>query len=304
MRENLVLEFWDRSRFLTIKNKDYLDYAKKLINGQLKEDIGNGDITTNSLIEEGKKIKAFVIVKQDGIVAGIEEAFLFGLNIRKIKNDGDKAKKGEAIIEIYDDAKKILAYERTLLNIMQRMSGIATAAYNTKKIIGNKCFISGTRKTLFGLLDKKALSVGGALTHRISLNDSILIKDNHLELLNNNIKKALELANKSNKARYIEIEVKNENEALEAANVINKLKTKKLFAIMFDNMDTSTIKSTIIKINNKIRDNNSKKRILFEASGGINEKNVMEYSKTGVDVISLGYLTHSAKALDISLGIL
>ena len=304
MRENLVLEFWDRSRFLTIKNKDYLDYAKKLINGQLKEDIGNGDITTNSLIEEGKKIKAFVIVKQDGIVAGIEEAFLFGLNIKKIKNDGDKAKKGEAIIEIYDDAKKILAYERTLLNIMQRMSGISTAAYNTKKIIGNKCFISGTRKTLFGLLDKKALSVGGALTHRISLNDSILIKDNHLELLNNNIKKALELANKSNKARYIEIEVKNENEALEAANVINKLKTKKLFAIMFDNMDTSTIKSTIIKINNKIRDNNPKKRILFEASGGINEKNVMEYSKTGVDVISLGYLTHSAKALDISLEIL
>ena len=304
MRENIVLEFWDRSKFLTIKNKDYLDYAKKLINGQLKEDIGRGDITVNSLIWKGKKINAAAIAKQDGIVAGIEESFLFGLNIKKIKNDGDKAKKGEAIIEIYDDAKKILAYERTLLNIMQRMSGIATAVYNVKGAIGNKCLIAGTRKTLFGMLDKKALSVGGALTHRLNLEDSILIKDNHLELLNNNIKKALELANKSNKAKYIEIEAKNEKEALKSAEEIIKLKSNKIFAIMFDNMDTSTIKSTIIKINNKIRDNNSKKRILFEASGGINEKNVLEYSKTGVDVISLGSLTHSAKALDISLDIL
>ncbi|MDP3765222.1 MAG: hypothetical protein Q8R04_01805, partial [Nanoarchaeota archaeon] len=245
MRKNLVLEFWDRSKFLTIKNKDYLDYAKKLINKQLREDIGNGDITTNSLIGEGKKIKAAVIAKQDGIVAGIEEAFLFGLNIKKIKNDGSKAKKKEAIIEIYDDAKKILACERTLLNIMQRMSGIATAAYNIKKTIRNRCFIAGTRKTPFGMLDKKALSVGGALTHRLNLEDSILVKDNHIKLLGNDIRKALFLADNNKNAKYVEIEVKNENEALEAANAINKLKTKKLFAIMFDNIDASTIKSTI-----------------------------------------------------------
>ncbi len=308
MRENIVLEFWDRSKFLTVKNKDYLVCVKKMINGQLKEDIGNGDITTNSLIKEGKKIKASVISKQDGIVAGIEEAFLFGLNIKKIKIDGSKANKGDVILKIYDDAKKILAYERTLLNIMQRMSGIATAAYNIKKIIGNRCFIAGTRKTPFGMLDKKALSVGGALTHRLNLEDSILVKDNHIKLLGNDIRKALFLADNNKNAKYVEIEVKNENEALEAANVINKLKTKKLFAIMFDNMDASIIKSTINKINNSIinanHNKNNKKIILFEASGGINEKNILEYSKTGVDVISLGSLTHSAKALDISLEII
>ncbi len=302
MRENLVLEFWDRRASLTIKNKHYRDYAKKLINRQLNEDIGKGDITTDSLIKEGKKIKAAVIAGHDGIVAGIEEAFLFGLNIKKLKNDGGKAKKGEAIIEIYDDAKKIVAYERTLLNMMQRMSGIATAAYNIKKIIRDRCFIAGTRKTLFGLLDKKALSVGRGLTHRLNLRDSILIKDNHLKLLGNNIGKALKLAGK-NKAKYVEIEVKNENEALEAAETILSLGSNKLFAIMFDNMGASTIKNSITKINNRLNDYN-KKIILFEASGGINEKNIMEYGKTGVDVVSLGALTHSSKALDMSLEIL
>ena len=194
-----------------------------------------------------------------------------------------------------------------MLNILQRMSGIATMTYNTKKLIKNNCFISGTRKTLFPLIDKKAISVGGGLTHRLNLNGSMLIKDNHLRLLSGNVEKALNLANKNKKTKYIEIEVKNEKEALEAARAIKKIKSKKLFAIMFDNMEAPMIKNIIIKINNILKNKNNDKKnkriVLFEASGNINEKNILEYSKTGVDVISLGFLTHSVKAFDMSLDI-
>ena len=289
-------------------NKKYANHIKKIINERLKEDFTAHDITTNAIINKNKSARAVVIARQNGTIAGIDEALLFDLNIKKLKNDGDKVEKNDKILEINDNAKKILSYERTLLNIMQRMSGIATSANNIRKIINDDCFIAGTRKTLFGLMDKKAMSIGGALTHRLNLADSILIKENHLHLLKNNIRKALETAIKSNGTKYIEIEVKNEEEALEAAETIFGLSSNKLFAIMFDNMGAPIIKSSIIKINNTLRNKNSikknKKIILFEASGGINEKNIMEYSKTGVDVISLGLLTHSVKAFDLSLEIL
>jgi nicotinate-nucleotide pyrophosphorylase (carboxylating) len=146
--------------------------------------------------------------------------------------------------------------------------------------------------------------IGGGLTHRLNLNDFILIKDNHLKILNNNIKKALMLAVKNGKSKHIEIEVKNEKEALEAANSIKRLKSNKNFAILFDNMKATKIKNTIKKINNLINENiKNNNKILFEASGNINQNNIKEYSKTGVDVISLGLLTHSVKAFDLSLEI-
>lgn len=300
MRKNQVLEFWDRKSFF--KTEEYYSYATNLINEKIKEDIDKGDITTDSLINKDKEIKAHIIAREDGIVAGIEEiSLILKEEVTAMKKDGDTVKNGDIILEINGNARKILARERTILNIMQRMSGIATLTCNTKKLAD--CFIAGTRKTL-SLLDKKALSVGGALTHRLNLNDLMLIKDNHLKILDDNIEKALELANI--KSKYVEIEVKNEEEALKAAKTIDKLKSEKLFAIMFDNMEDSMITSTITKINNNLKDNNKnndEKIILFEASGGINQENIEEYSKTGVDIISLGFLTHSAKALDLSLEI-
>jgi len=130
-----------------------------------------------------------------------------------------------------------------------------------------------------------------------------LIKDNHLAVLDHNVKNALELTNKNNKTKYIEIEVKNEWGALYVTNIINKLKTNKSFAILFDNMEPLEIKNTINKIIKLYNGNKLKNKILFEASGGINKENINEYSKTGVDIISLGYLTHSPNALDISMEI-
>jgi len=308
MRDKLVLEFWDRSKNLNISDKKYQSYVNKTIDEKLKEDYYKKDLTTNSLISRDKKIKAVIVANQDGIVAGIDEisAFLKKVKIKIIKSrmDGNKIKNRGIILEIHGNARKILSYERTLLNILQRMSGIATLTYNIRKLTENNCFISGTRKTLFSLIDKKSVSVGGGLTHRLNLSDFILIKDNHLKLLNTGIEKASKSANKSKKTKYVEIEVKNEKEALEAAETIFSLKSNKLFAIMFDNMKPIQIKNSIKTINNIINENSINNKLLFEASGNINEKNISEYSKTGVDVISLGSLTHSVKAFDLSLEII
>ena len=307
MRDKLVLEFWDRKSFF--KTKEYYSSVKNLINEKIKEDFDGGDITTDSLIDKNKEIKAVILSRGEGIVAGIEEVSLM-LNEEKVtvlKKDGNEVKNKDIILEINGNARKILAYERTLLNIMQRMSGIVTAVYNIKKSIKNNCLIAATRKTLFPLIDKKAVSVGGALTHRLTLNDAALIKHTHMKIINNDLENALRLTAENDRIKYIEIEIKNEAEALKAAEAISNLKSEKLFAIMFDNMECSMIKNSINKINNIINknlinnDEKLKNKILFEASGGINENNIEEYSKTGVDVVSIGLITHSSKAVDMSL---
>ena len=304
MRDKLVLEFWDRKSFF--KTKEYYSSVKNLINEKIKEDFDGGDITTDSLIDKNKEIKAVILSRGEGIVAGIEEVSLM-LNEEKVtvlKKDGNEVKNKDIILEINGNARKILAYERTLLNIMQRMSGIVTAVYNIKKSIKNNCLIAATRKTLFPLIDKKAVSVGGALTHRLTLNDAALIKHTHMKIINNDLENALRLTAENDRIKYIEIEIKNEAEALKAAEAISNLKSEKLFAIMFDNMECSMIRNSINEINNMINKNNDEKlknKILFEASGGINENNIEEYSKTGVDVVSIGLITHSSKAVDMSL---
>ena len=304
MRDKLILEFWDRKSFF--KTKEYYSSVKNLINEKIKEDFDGGDITTDSLIDKNKEIKAVILSRGEGIVAGIEEVSLM-LNEEKVtvlKKDGSEVKNRDIILEINGNARKILAYERTLLNIMQRMSGIVTAVYNIKKSIKNNCLIAATRKTLFPLIDKKAVSVGGALTHRLTLNDAALIKHTHMKIINNDLENALRLTAENDRIKYIEIEIKNEAEALKAAEAISNLKSEKLFAIMFDNMECSMIRNSINEINNMINKNNDEKlknKILFEASGEVNENNIEEYSKTGVDVVSIGLITHSSKAVDMSL---
>jgi len=303
-RQKLIREFWDRSSILNLNNKDYYSYVKNLINEKLKEDIGNGDITTDALIDVDKEINAHIVAREDGIAAGIGEISSMFKAVKPIKKDGDKIRDGEIIVEISNNARKILTSERLILNILQRMSGIATSTYNAVKLANNECFIAGTRKTLLPLLDKKAISIGGALTHRLNLNDAAIIKDSHLEVLNNGIEKAIRVVIEKTKTNYIEIEVKNEEEALKAADSISNLNSGKLFAIMFDNMKATMIKNTIDKIYNIKKFKNDEKlknKILFEASGGINEENIEEYSKTGVDIISLGFITHSPKVLNMSL---
>jgi len=287
-KQQTIKKYFNQKEKLTLKNKVYFNQVKKYLTNSLTDDLGSkGDITTNALNKNNPQAQAIIIAKQDGIVAGLEETLWFSASCKlkavSYKKDGEKIKKGQTILALNGTIKNILKVERTILNLMQRMSGIATLTNKLASKTKNKVLICSTRKTPLGLLDKKAVTVGGGGTHRLGLYDWILIKDNHLNLTENCKLKAV--------SSFWEIEIKNKNEALK----FSKLNPG---AIMFDNMKPNQI-INIIQILNKDYTN-----IIFEASGGINEKNILEYAKTGVDIISLGYLTHSSKALDLSLEII
>ncbi len=305
MRHRLsrILEFWDRSKELSINNRSYRDFVNEFICLLLKNDIKNGDLTSNSLIKGNKNISAFVIAKEDGILAGLEEFSLINndLHLKFLKKDGDKIKNGDIVLKIFGNTKKILSRERVSLNLLQRMSGIATLTNSLNKKLKYKIKIAATRKTLWNLLDKKAVSLGNGLTHRLNLNDGIIIKDNHLKILNYDIEKALSLI--KNKSKYIEIEVEDKKQALNAAKAIKniiKKNNKNLYAIMLDKIYPKQIKSIIKDLKNQ----NLYDYVLLEASGNINPKNLTGYAECGVDIVSMGYITNSAKVLNMSMEII
>lgn len=268
------------------------------INKFLKEDIGQGDITT-ALIPPDTIVEAEVVAKEDGVIAGIEEAVAFlqsqDFQVKPLVSDGEGVKKKTVLLRIVGDARTLLSIERTLLNLLSRMSGIAT---KTRHLIektrnaGYKTRIACTRKVAPGLLyfDKKAVMLGGGDTHRLHLDDMVLIKDNHIAIIGDvsrAVKKAHETVSFSKK---IEIEVSSVDQALEAAKAGADV-------IMLDNFTPQKIKETITLLKKKgLRD-----KVLIEASGGISEQNILEYTATGVDIVSLGEITDSVKALDISL---
>ena len=267
----------------------------------LKEDLGQGDVTTSILIPDGTRVEAEIIAKESGVIAGIEEAKILleglGVKVEAEVKDGQKISSGKTIMKLEGDAKTILAAERTVLNLISRMSGIAT---QTNKIIrkvraaGYRTIIACTRKTAPGLeyFDKKAVWLGGGDTHRLHLDDMILIKDNHIVIIGD-IKEAIKIARrKASFSKKIEVEVSSDNEAVEAAKAGADI-------VMLDNFTPKDIKKTIEKLQKK----KLRKRVLIEASGKINEENILEFASSGVDIISLGSLTHSVKALDISLEI-
>ena len=202
--------------------------------------------------------------------------------------------------------KNILKLERSVLDILSRMSGIATLTYDLIKKVKGRVAIAPTRKTLWRYLDKKAVYIGGGLTHRLALWESILIKDNHINALRkektgNAIETALDRAWKSRKdGIFVEIEVFNEKQAIAAAKKFRELKAKSNNVpclIMMDGIKPGLVRKTVKKLKMK----KLFSHVLIEASGGINPGNIREYAKTGVDVLSLGYLTSSSKSLDIKL---
>ncbi|MCD6243046.1 carboxylating nicotinate-nucleotide diphosphorylase [Candidatus Bathyarchaeota archaeon] len=267
----------------------------------LKEDLGQGDVTTHMLIPEKVMVQAEIIAKETGVAAGIEEALILleslGIKANPLVKDGQKIAKGKVLIKIEGNAKNILASERTVLNLLARMSGIATFTNRIVRKIrkaGYKTVIACTRKTAPGLeyFDKKAVLLGGGDTHRLHLDDMILIKDNHVAIVGN-VKEAVKLAKKqASFSKKIEVEVSDVNEAIEAAKAGADI-------IMLDNFTPEKVKDAI----NRLKKENLRDKVLIEASGGINEKNIVNFAAAGVDIISLGALTHSAKALDISLEI-
>ncbi|MBN1682604.1 carboxylating nicotinate-nucleotide diphosphorylase [Candidatus Bathyarchaeota archaeon] len=267
----------------------------------LKEDIGYGDITTEALILKDINGSAKLFFREPGIIAGLEEVItlfkILGCKTKKYANDGDKVSANKTILEVEGQVKALLAGERTALNLISHMSGIATkTAELDKKIkqINPQIKISATRKTLPGLreIEKKSVELGGGDPHRIRLDDCILIKDNHLQIISS-ITEALKIVRKNTSfTKKIEIEVESLEAAKEAAE-------KGADIIMLDNMNPDQIKKCLIKLD----DLGLRKNVIFEASGGITSDNILDYASTGVDIISLGSLTHSSKALDVKLEI-
>ncbi len=267
----------------------------------LAEDLGQGDVTTAAVVPSECTAEAEVIAKAEGIVAGVEEvtvlAEALGLQVEVEVADAEQVKTGQVIMTLCGDAATILTVERTLLNLLSRMSGIATATRTLTEKIRKaklKTRIAATRKSAPGLLyfDKKAIVVGGGDAHRLHLDDMILIKDNHIAVagsLENAIKSAKKNASFSKK---IEVEVTNAADALKAAKLGADI-------VMLDNFSPVLIKQAVVLLKKE-----GFGAVLLEASGGITSENLLEYASAGVDLISLGELTHSVKALDISLEIL
>jgi nicotinate-nucleotide pyrophosphorylase (carboxylating) len=269
------------------------------LRAMLAEDIGQGDITTALIVPAESTAEAEVIAQESGLAAGIEEAKILleslGLETEPLVADGEKIKPKQVLLKIFGNSRTILSVERTLLNILSRMSGIATT---TQKLIeklqkaGLKTKIACTRKTAPGLLyfDKKAVLIGGGDTHRLHLDDMILIKDNHIAMvgsLQDAVRSARERASFSKK---IEVEVTSVAEVPKAAEAAVDI-------IMLDNFSPRQIERAI-KVLEKA---GFCGKVLLEASGGITAENVLEFASKKVDIVSLGEITESVRALDISL---
>jgi len=255
----------------------------------LAEDVGYGDITTSLLPD--RTVRARIFAKEDLVVAGVgavSELLLDnGIGISVSRDDGEKVAAGEDIMLLEGSVRTILTLERTVLNILQRMSGIATTTSRCVEIAGPGVRVAATRKTILPYLDKMAVQAGGGDPHRWRLDDMFLIKDNHIKVLG--IGEAVKRARASLFSKKIEVEAETLEEALEAADAGADI-------IMLDNMSPERIVEVIAAIRKKVRD-----APLFEASGNITPENIREYANSGVDIISMGWLTHSVRASDISL---
>ena len=264
----------------------------------LDEDAPFGDVTSEAVIPEDLEAEAVIIAKQDGVIAGLEEAKAlfehFGVKVELKVKDGDEVKKGTVVIKLKGNAQKILLVERTALNIMGRMSGIATQTrklVEKVRVVSPKVRVAGTRKTLLKPLDKKAILIGNGEPHRFSLSDAILIKDNHLALVP--LEEAIKRAKAFSVYKIVEVEAESLEDALKAAKAGADV-------IMLDNMTLEQITEVLEALKHEgFRD-----KVKIEVSGGITEENIQDYAKLDIDVISLGALTHSVKNFDVSLEIL
>lgn len=261
------------------------------------EDIGDGDHTTLSSIPADVVGKSRLIIKEAGVVAGVEvakEVFNYfdpELKVTQFITDGSEVKPGDIVFEVEGLVHSLLQTERLMLNIMQRMSGIATVTRKyVKELEGTHTRVLDTRKTTPGmrLLEKEAVKLGGGVNHRIGLYDMILLKDNHVDFaggIENAIHRAKDYLKANNKNLKIEIEVRSLDELERVMNVGG------IDRIMLDNFDLRTTREAVKRIDGKYE---------TESSGGITFSTLRQYAECGVDYISVGALTHSVKSLDIS----
>lgn len=272
------------------------NYIDDIIITALKEDINYIDVTTDYLIDDDSVSEAYYVAKDDGVLCGIDiakrvfklldDSIVFETKIK----DGEKVKKGDIIAEMKGSTKTLLKGERTALNLLQHLSGIASATNRcVEKVKGTRAQITDTRKTLPGLraLQKYAVTVGGGKNHRFNLSDGAMLKDNHIDAGGGIPQTISKLRNKIGHMVKIEVEVRNLSELKDAIEAGADI-------IMLDNMSYDEMREAV-----KINDG----RRLLEASGNVTEENIRDVAETGVDIISLGALTHSVKCFDISMKI-
>lgn len=276
------------------QSKEITDF----IDRSLAEDIGSGDHSSLASIPAGTQGKAQMIIKEDGIIAGLELAEQIfrqadpSLKVTLLLKDGDPVKKGEIGLFVEGSVHSILKTERLVLNLAQRLSGVATrTAHMASLIEGTGCRLLDTRKTTPGLrlLEKWAVKTGGGENHRIGLYDMIMLKDNHNDYaggISQGVSNTIQYLKDKGLNLKIEVETRNLNEVKEA------LSTGKVDRIMLDNFTPEAMREAVSFIGGKVE---------TEASGGITEETIRSYAETGVDFISVGALTHSVKSLDISL---
>ena len=274
------------------------EQLQRFIAAALTEDVGDGDHTSLATIPSDAEGEARLIIKEPGILAGVEEALAVfhqvaaNLSITTFKSDGDAVELGDVVLTVSGSVHGILRSERLVLNIMQRMSGIATATHRiVSAVAGTATRVLDTRKTtpLLRFLEKKAVVIGGGVNHRFGLYDMMLIKDNHVDYaggITNAIKRAQAYRESMERTIAIEVEVRNLEEVAEVLSVGG------VERIMLDNFSPEKLREAVALING---------RLVTEASGGITIANIRDYAATGVDFISIGALTHSVKSLDMSL---
>jgi len=265
----------------------------------LEEDLGRGDITSRAVIPRGSRAAAHVVARQPGVAAGVEESLILcdiaGLVGEPLKLDGEDVAVDDAVLWLDGAARDILGVERTLLNLLGHMSGIATQARGAvESVRGTGARVAATRKTMPGLrwFEKKAVQIGGADPHRFELADSLLIKDNHLVIVTDVGEAVRRGIAGSSFTQKIEVEVESLDDAMVAAGAGAD-------ALLLDNMTADEIRSVVAAL----EEAGLRNQVTLEASGGISLAELREYAETGVDVISMGQLTTSAPFFDFSLEI-
>jgi nicotinate-nucleotide pyrophosphorylase (carboxylating) len=283
-----------------------LDLARSTIEDSLRsfiaEDVGLGDITTDALVDSKRIGEGHVICKENATIAGIDEALLLlelvGCQGKPMTRNGKRVREKTDILLARGPARSLLGVERTMLNLLSHMSGIATATAELVSIAnrasGGKVRVACTRKTIPGLryFEKRAVELGGGDTHRLRLDDAVLIKDNHLAFVGSLEESIRKVRAQVSFTKKIEVEVTSPNQAVQAAKARSDI-------ILLDNMTPQEVRTSV----DLLRSKGFRDHVLIEASGGIRKENISSYAETGVDVVSVGAITHSARAIDMSMEI-
>lgn len=307
-REKRVRRAFYRGEALSLRNQEYVQTLKYLSGELLREDSERGDLTVEAMGIGDVECEFEIRAKEAGVAAGLQEAeWLYeeaGLRVSDASEDGEKVAAGSVLLRVEGRADELFRFERVIVNLIQRMSGIATATCEMVDEIKTQpnAHVIATRKTPWGMLDKKAVQVGGGGTHRLSLSDAILIKTNHLRLARDAGMSKEEVIRRawSNRERagFVEVEVTDIEEAMMAASELRDLQEADSCpcVLMLDNFSPQKTEAAI----QTLQQHDLYDVILVESSGNITGTSLMAYAAAGVDAISVGALTHSVRALDVS----